>query len=509
MYSYDERMKAVQLYIQYDLSLADTVRALGYPDKSQLKAWYKEFIKQGDLHQQFLKPMNYSEVDRQAAVDYFLQHGRSITRTIRKLGYPSRPTLRSWIKELAPQLVEHTVTRQAVVKFSSEQKQEAVIELCARETAAAVVARRIGTTRSNLYVWKNAVLGKEYRIKMKRDLREKLSDDTKTLQDQVRALQKQIDRQHIELDILTKAAELLKKDQGIDLNNLNNGEKVMVVDALKVKYPLKDLLYFLKLSKSSYYYQKAAQCRPEKYQAIRADMKLIFQENYSCYGYRRIHAEVRKTSLIISEKVIRRLMHEEQLIVNEKRIKKYSSYQGEISPEVENVVARDFHADTPNTLWLTDLTEFHIPAGKVYLSPMVDCFDGIVVTWSIGTSPNAELVNTMLDSAINVLDGERPIIHNDRGCHYRWPGWITRMEDAQLTRSMSKKGCSPDNAACEGFFGRMKNECFYNRCFKDFSIDQFIDYIDRYIHWYNTKRIKKSLGYLSPAVYRQQLGLAS
>ena len=263
------------------------------------------------------------------------------------------------------------------------------------------------------------------------------------------------------------------------------------------------------LSKSSYYYQKTAQSRPDKYQAVRADVKLIFQENYSCYGYRRIHAEVRKTSLIISEKVIRRLMHEEQLMVNEKRSKKYSSYQGEISPEVENVVARNFHADTPNALWLTDLTEFHVPAGKVYLSPMVDCFDGIVVSWSIGTSPNAELVNTMLDRAINVLDGERPIIHNDRGCHYRWPGWITRMDDAQLTRSMSKKACSPDNAACEGFFGRMKNECFYNRCFKDFSIDQFIDYIDRYIHWYNTKRIKKSLGYLSPAAYRQQLNLAS
>lgn len=173
------------------------------------------------------------------------------------------------------------------------------------------------------------------------------------------------------------------------------------------------------------------------------------------------------------------------------------------------MVARDFHADTPNTLWLTDLTEFHVPAGKVYPSPMVDCFDGIVVSWSIGTSPNAELVNNMLDIAINVLNGERPIVHNDRGCHYRWPGWITRMDDAQLTRSMSKKGCSPDNAACEGFFGRMKNECFYNLCFKDFSIDQFIDYIDRYIHWYNTKRIKKSLGYLSPAAYRQQLGLAS
>jgi putative transposase len=75
------------------------------------------------------------------------------------------------------------------------------------------------------------------------------------------------------------------------------------------------------------------------------------------------------------------------------------------------LVDRDFHANTPNTKWLTDLTEFHIPAGKVYLSPITDCFDGLVVSWTIGTSPDAELVNTMLDDAIcNLTDGEHPII---------------------------------------------------------------------------------------------------
>ena len=108
---------------------------------------------------------------------------------------------------------------------------------------------------------------------------------------------------------------------------------------------------------------------------------------------------------------------------------------------------------------LTDITEFSIPAGKVYFSPMIDCFDGMPVSWTIGTSPNANLVNTMLDMAIGTLGAEdHPIVHSDRGCHYRWPGWIDRMDEAGLTRSMSRKGCSPDNSACEGFFGRIKNE---------------------------------------------------
>ena len=160
--------------------------------------------------------------------------------------------------------------------------------------------------------------------------------------------------------------------------------------------------------------------------------------------------------------------------------------------------------------WLTDITEFRLPAGKVYLSPIVDCFDGLVVSWTIGTSPNSELVTSMLDAAILCLaEGERPVVHSDRGAHYRWPGWISRMSDAHLTRSMSKKGCSPDNAACEGFFGRLKNEMYYNRNWSDTTIEGFIDALDRYILWYNDKRIKISLGALSPIEYRKSLGLAS
>lgn len=90
---------------------------------------------------------------------------------------------------------------------------------------------------------------------------------------------------------------------------------------------------------------------------------------------------------------------------------------------------------------------------------------GQVVSWSIGTRPDAELVNTMLDAAIESIpdNGQRPVVHSDRATHYRWPGWLSRIADAKLIRSMSRKVCSPDNAACEGFFGRLKTEMFYPR----------------------------------------------
>jgi transposase InsO family protein len=109
-------------------------------------------------------------------------------------------------------------------------------------------------------------------------------------------------------------------------------------------------------------------------------------------------------------------MKQNGLIVYQPKQKKYSSYMGEISPAVENIIQQDFHATEPNSKWLTDITEFHIPTGKVDLSPIIDCFDGLVVSWTIGTTPNAALVNTMLDNAIATLKADNhPIIQSDRG----------------------------------------------------------------------------------------------
>lgn len=197
-------------------------------------------------------------------------------------------------------------------------------------------------------------------------------------------------------------------------------------------------------------------------------------------------------------------MREDGLSVTQKRHQKYHSYKGGITPAVPNLIERDFHADKPNEKWLTDITEFSIPAGKVYLSPIVDCFDGFLPGWTIGTSPDAKLANTMLEEAVKHLGpDEKPIVHSDRDCHYRWPGWISLMKSHGLTRSMSRKGCSPDNSACEGFFGRLKSEMFYGRHWQNVTISAFIDTLNDYLNWYNSKRIKMSLGGMSPMDYRR------
>lgn len=314
----------------------------------------------------------------------------------------------------------------------------------------------------------------------------------------------------LEHDILTKANELIKKDPGIDLHHLTNKEKTQLIDALRTTYAVSELLVQLRLPRSSYFYHRARLRLSDKYANIRRAIRDIFECNNRCYGYRRIHAVLRRRGTRISEKVVRRLMAEEQVAVRTTRCRRYSAYRGEISPAVDNLVDRDFYAAVPNEKWLTDITEFQLPEGKVYLSPMIDCFDGLVVSWSIGTRPDAEMANTMLGEAINTLGSdERPMVHSDRGAHYRWPGWLMRIKDAKLTRSMSRKGCTPDNAACEGFFGWLKTELFYHRNWRTTSLKQFMEEVDAYIRWYNETRIKMPLGALTPLGYRESLGITA
>lgn len=83
------------------------------------------------------------------------------------------------------------------------------------------------------------------------------------------------------------------------------------------------------------------------------------------------------------------------------------------------------------------------------------------------------------------------------------------MDEAGLTRSMSKKGCTGDNAACEGFFGRLKKEMFYNKDWSGVNIFEFMQELNDYISWYNEERIKMSLGNLSPVECRRKLGFAA
>ena len=469
----------------------------------------------------------YTKEQKERALKEFERLG-SVQAVVTLLGYPSRHTLYDWYRNKIADIAdyhgsldkEYQIKQKYINAPNHPRNPDANLKLDAIKRCFSLgegveyVSRDIGYSRASIYSWyrKYQKFGVAGLMSSKKQIkRENIDFNTEpSKQQEISELQEQIKQLQMEVDVLKEALNLLKKDPGINITELKNREKAVIIDAVEDKYSLHQLLKCLCMAKSSYYYQRAVMKQSDKYAEIRIRIKIIFQENRNCYGYRRIHGELKKIGITVSEKIVRRIMKEEHLTVPTKRMKKYSSYKGEITPEVDNIINRDFHAEQPNTKWLTDITEFAIPAGKVYLSPVIDCFDGMVVKWNIGTTPDSILVNKMLEDAIGtLLPSEHPLVHTDRGCHYRWTGWIERMQAAGLTRSMSKKGCSPDNAACEGFFGRLKNEMFYGRSWVGVSMDDFINEINSYIKWYNTKRIKQSLGYMSPAEYRHSLGLTA
>ena len=126
---------------------------------------------------------------------------------------------------------------------------------------------------------------------------------------------------------------------------------------------------------------------------------------------------------------------------------------------------------------------------------------GAPIAWTIGKSPTGELATKMLRKARDAMPGARPIVHGDRGFHYRTGEWISLMDDYGYVRSMSKKGCSPDNAAAEGFFGTLKNEFFYGRDWSDVRCGAFIVMLDEFLTWFCQERIKERLGFMSPRDY--------
>ena len=315
----------------------------------------------------------------------------------------------------------------------------------------------------------------------------------------------------LEIAIRKGALELLGKEPGADPENLTNREKTLLVKTVSetLGVTARSLLPVVGIARSTYHYQLKSMKRPDKDAPLLELVREAFENSERRYGYKRIHLELKGMGVRVSAKRIMRLMTSHGLVPLFKSAKRYSSYKGELTKAPKNLVNRDFHAERPNMLWVTDLTEFSIPAGKAYLSPVIDCYDGMPVAWTIGTSPNADLANGMLTDACSTLkDGEKPIIHSDRGCHYRWPEWIRICMDNNLTRSMSAKGCSPDNAAAEGFFGRPRQEFFHERSFAGVTMDEFIGMLDGCMVWYRDKRIKTEFG-MSIMDRRRGLGLVA
>ncbi len=182
--------------------------------------------------------------------------------------------------------------------------------------------------------------------------------------------------------------------------------------------------------------------------------------------------------------------------------RKYSSYKGTIGKIADNHIERKFESDKPNKKWYTDVTEFNLRGNKIYLSPILDGFNGEVISYNISKSANLEQIKDMLDKAFNNRNLEGLIFHSDQGWQYQHNSYQSRLKEKGIKQSMSRKGNSMDNGMMENFFGILKTEMFYDQEDQYESIDDLTKAIEDYINYYNYDRIKVKLKGLSPVNYR-------
>jgi len=185
------------------------------------------------------------------------------------------------------------------------------------------------------------------------------------------------------------------------------------------------------------------------------------------------------------------------------RPKKYRSFKGEVGQAAPNLLGRRFKAKNANQKWVTDVTEFHVAGEKLYLSPVLDLYNGEIIAFETSKRPAFELVDSMLKKALAKLrPADRPMLHSDQGWQYRMPAYQRQLRERKLVQSMSRKGNCLDNAAMESFFAVLKSEFFYLNNFD--SVDALRDGLTDYISYYNHDRIKLKLKGLSPVQYRTQ-----
>lgn len=229
-------------------------------------------------------------------------------------------------------------------------------------------------------------------------------------------------------------------------------------------------------------------------------IKQIYHRHKGRFGYRRITLAMKEKGVIINHKTVMRLMKVLGLksII---RIKKYRSYRGDLGKTAPNILERNFKTNQPNKKWATDVTEFNVSGNKLYLSPIIDLFNGEIISYELAERPAfVQVVNMLKKSFKKIKNTENIILHSDQGWQYQMKTYQMLLKEKGIIQSMSRKGNCLDNAIIENFFGTLKSEMFYTKKFK--TIKDLKKEIKEYINYYNNDRIRLNLKGKSPVQYR-------
>ncbi len=265
------------------------------------------------------------------------------------------------------------------------------------------------------------------------------------------------------------------------------------------------LLKLAELPRSTFYYWlKKIKNNVDKYESLKLEIANIFNKHKGRYGYRRITLELKNNGYIINHKTVFRLMKMLGLRSIQRPKRRYSSYEGEVGKIAPNLLDRDFKAPNPNEKWVTDVTEFRVHDEKLYLSPIVDLFNGEVISYNLSRHPVFNQVVDMLQKAfLRINNKTNLILHSDQGWQYQMKQYQHMLVQKGIRQSMSRKGNCLDNSCAENFFSILKSELFYPKEKEYKNIEELEKDIVEYIEYYNNSRIKSKLKGMSPVNYRK------
>ena len=267
-------------------------------------------------------------------------------------------------------------------------------------------------------------------------------------------------------------------------------------------YSIDKLCDKLHICRSAYY--KWLKREPSQHQKTNEQIvewiKELYEKQNGILGYRQMTITINRLhETNYNKKRIRRLMqilHLQSVC----RKKKYNYIKSTPEVTAENILNREFYANSPNEKWLTDVTEFKYYVGnekkKLYLSAILDLYDRRIVAYKIGTSNNNQLVFETFDEAVRNNPTAHPLFHSDRGFQYTNRTFHSKLIEAGMRQSMSRVGRCIDNGPMEGYWGILKSEMYYLKKFT--SKEELTKAIENYIDFYNTKRFQLKLKCMTP-----------
>ena len=240
---------------------------------------------------------------------------------------------------------------------------------------------------------------------------------------------------------------------------------------------------------------------------------LELRKEHEDWGCKRIHGYLSKViGININIKKVHRIIKENNLQVRtyHKKNGKLNTYKGKVGEVADNVIDRNFTSDEAHKKITTDTTEFkyyekdksgNYQVKKAYLNPFLDMFNSEIISYSISNRPNYKAVEEALSKALEITKDQQEVIyHSDQGLLYQIPRYVNTLKENGITQSMSRKGNCLDNSIMENFFSLIKQEMYNKKVF--YSYEELEQAIIEYINYYNHKRIKEKLNFMSPVEYR-------